>query len=875
MKALRRFAARLAAFLLRRDLDDRLRAELDHHLEMQTAENRRAGLPPDEARRQAILKLGSIESIAESYRDERTLPRLEQLKADVRYASRQLRRSPAFAATAVLTLALGIGVNTTMFTVVHGVLLRELPYPEAERLMRLFQAHSGSDVTIAEFDVVREQSQTFSSVAAYRGAGGRRVGAPEQHHWVSAVHVSAAFLQTLGVQPQLGRAFSDEETRAGAAQTVILSDHVWRTVFGADRAIVGRPVAVNDTSALVVGVLPAGFWFPQRADLLLPLQPSGSLSDTGTNTQLIARVRPGVRIDDAHAELTTLTPRLRDAARDSLASNYRGLAAVSYRESLVGDVRLNLLLLFGATGVLLLIACGNLALLLLTRFASRAREIAVRTALGSSRRRLLSQFLTENLLITLVGAAAGVWAAHALVRVFMALLPFDLPASAAITVNGPALAFTTGTALVTAVFVTFVPFATSRLNIPASLLADGRSAGAGSIAPRTRSLFVIAEVALATTLLVAAGLLAQTLHRTTQQPLGFEPDAVLTFETPLSPERRRSAPDRSAFTRALLERLQHTPGVRAAAAVSLLPLGGQSNLPTQRDGHPDLSIGGMEVRAVTPDYFAVMGIPVRQGRTISEADLVSGAPVVLVSETVASRWWPEGSGIGDRLTIGRFRGKQLMTDVSREVIGTVGDTKTVRLQAPPRPTVYVPMGAGFESSSIAWVLKGDGRHDLSAQVRAAVATVDARQRIVRLRTMDDILSSASATPRFNASLFSMFAGVALALTVVGLYGVLSFVVAQRRHEIGTRLALGASRGHVLRAFVQQGVSLTAIGLGLGLTGAFYVARWLTSLLFDVPPRDPATFAGVALVVLATGAAASYLPARRAAGTDPLIAMRGD
>jgi putative ABC transport system permease protein len=800
----------------------------------------------------------------------------EALSHDLRHAVRLLRKSPGFTAAAVLTLALGIGVNTTMFTVVYGVLLRALPYPEPERLVRLVQAHSRSDVTVREFEVVKTESRAFSSVAAYRGGGERRIGPPHSQDWVAALVASTDLLRTLGVAPQLGREFTSEETRAGGPQAVLISDGVWRRVFGADRQILGRAVTLNDASFTVAGVLPADFWFPQPVDVVVPLQSTGSLTDTGTNTQMIARVGGAFSMAQAQAEVAAVTERIREAAGASLARSYRGLMVLSYRDWLVGDVRLNLLLLFGASGLLLLIACGNLAMLLLARFASRAREIAVRMALGSARRRLLAQFLTENLVIAALGAAAGVLTAFALVSGFVAWIPFNLPASAPIAVDRAVLAFTVATALATAVLFTLVPFLSSgRMNVPDALRSEGRHPGSGTVHARLRNTLIVGEVALSTTLLVAAGLLIQTLHQTTRQELGFVPDRVLTFETPFAPERARNAADRLLFTRTLLERLNQTPGVTGAAATNMLPLTRWSNLPTQRDGHPDQSIGGMEVRAVSPDYFAVMGIPLRRGRSISASDDATGAPVVVINDTVARSWWPEGNALGDRLTIGRYQGKKLLEDVSREVIGVARDTRTASLQAAERPTVFVPVTSPFGASSLAWVVKIDAQASLAENIRAAVASVDPAQRITRLRMMDEIVASASATPRFNASLFAIFAGVALLLAVVGLYGVLSFLVAQRRHEIGTRLALGASRGAVLRGFVRQGLSLTAVGLTLGLGTAMVVSRWLSALLFGVQPNDPINLAGVATLMLLVGLAASYLPARRAASTDPMVALRSE
>jgi predicted permease len=874
VSALRRFVLRLRGWLLGQS-DRRLREELEQHLTLQTADFIRNGLSPDEARRQARIKLGSLEAVREAYREEQRLPLLDMLVQDLRYTLRLLAKSRGFALTAIVTLALGIGVNTAMFTVIHGVLLKALPYPEPERLLRLVQTQLGDYVTIREFELVKAESRAFASVAAYRGGGERRIGPAEAPAWIDTVVASADFLRTLGIQPQIGREFTADETRPGGPAAILLSDGVWRQVFNADPLILGRAIAINDSSATVVGVLPADVWFPQPVDALLPLRPTGTLSDTGTNTGLIARLRPDVTLAQAQAELSGLTERLREQARESLPRQYRGLSAIEYRAWLVGDVRVNLLLLFGATGVLLLIACGNLALLLLSRFAARTREMAVRAALGSSRRRMLGQLLTENLLITTLGAAAGVFAAYALVQIFVSLSPFALPASGALRVNGTAVAFSLATALATAILVTVAPFLdTRRVNLPLALRSAARNAG-GAMRARTRAAFVVGEVALSTTLLVAAALLVQTFVRTNQEQLGFDPRDVVTFETPLAPERARDAEARWTFTRTILERLSHAPGVRAAAAANVLPLTGQSNLPTQHDGFPDHSIGGMEVRSVTAGYFAAMGIRLAGGRALTEDDAIARAPVVVINETVARRWWPDGAAIGDRLTIGRFRGKALLNDVSREVVGIVADTKSVTVQAAPRPTVYVPMPAGFGGGSIGWIVKTGGQGEIAEQIRAAVREVDPAQRIARVRRMDDIVSAAAARPRFNASLFGAFAGIALVLTIVGLYGVLSFLVAQRRQEIGTRMALGASRGDVLRSVVRQGVVLTAAGLFGGLTAAVFLARWLSTLLFGVQPHDLASFGGVAAAVVLVGAAASYLPARRAASLDPLIAMRAE
>jgi predicted permease len=800
---------------------------------------------------------------------------IEAVAQELRYAVRMLRKSPGFSTIAVLSVALGIGVNTTMFSVVNAVLLRTVPFPDPERLARLVQQHTGGDATIPEYQFVKEHGRVFSSVAAYRGGGERRLEARGVQTWVTALTVTTDFLRTLRMQPLVGREFTVEETRAGGPQAVIISDTVWRSSFGADVDVLGQTITLNDSAITIVGVLPADFWFPQAVDVLVPLRPTGGLSDLGANNQIIARVSDDVALTRAQADVAGMTESLRRALGENVARNYRGLSVLSYHDWLVGDVRLNLVLLFGATGLLLLISCANVAMLLLTRTAARAKEIGVRLALGGGRRMLL-QFLTENLVVAALGAALGVLAAYQLVRGFIAWVPFTLPLSAPIQVDRAVLAFTVVVSLGTAVVFTLVPFfSTRRLNVQACLRSEGRNVGAGTVRARTRNLLVVSEVALSTTLLIASGLLIQSLYRLHQERLGFSPEGLMTFETPFAPERANNATDRLNFTRALLERLEQLPGVRGVAATTVLPLAGQSNVPAEHDGHPEHSIGGMEVRPVTPAYFEVMGIPVRGGRSFVDSDAAISLPVVIVNDTVAGRWWPQANPIGDRITIGRFQGKVFFKDAPREVVGIVGDTKSVTLQAPPRPTVYVPMTAPFGGPSLAWIVKTDGTADFAAQLRSAIAGIDAGQRVRRVRTMNDIVALTSATSRFNATLFGIFAGVALLLAALGLYGVLSFLVTQRRQEIGTRMALGASKPDVLKVFLKQGLALTVVGLCVGIAGALFVSRWLTSLLFGVTPTDPFSFVAVSLVLLAVAGAASYVPARRAAAIDPMAAIRSE
>jgi putative ABC transport system permease protein len=558
------------------------------------------------------------------------------------------------------------------------------------------------------------------------------------------------------------------------------------------------------------------------------------------------------------------------------------LTLIPYQDWLVGDVRLNLLLLFGAVGLLLLIACSNLASLLLARFASRQKEIAMRLALGSSRKRLVRQFLIENMLLTMAGGLAGLLTARALLDVLVALIPFDLPTSGRIQLDAPVLAFTLAIAFATGLGFSVAPILTaSRLDLQETLKAGGRSAG-GGVRQWTRSVLVVSEVALSVTLLVASGLLIQSLYRMHQERLGFRPRGLITFGTPIAPERRRSAAELWRFESTLLQRFEALAGVRSAAAINVLPLNGFSNVPTQREGHPEHSIGGMEIRFITPAYFETMGIPVIRGRPFLASDIGATPPVILVNETVAKRWWPQGDPLGDRVVIGWFQGREFreIQDAPREVIGIAADTKTAYLKEPPSPTVYVPAaqisdGMARGTGSMAWVLRANLSSGIVAEVRRAITEIDPGQRVGSIRPMEEIVAKTTASSRFDAWIFASLAGLALMLTAIGIYGLLSFSVARRTNEIGTRMALGASRADVLKLVLKQGLALIAIGLALGLAGALIATRSLATLLFGVRPTDPQSFLGVSALLLGVGALASYFPARRATKVDPVVALRDE
>ena len=631
---------------------------------------------------------------------------MEAFRQDLHYAVRVLRKSPGLTLTAVVSLALGIGCNTAVFSLVHAALLRSLPYPEPDRLVRVAQRATQDAVSIPEFEFWKAHAQAFDSAAGYRGVMDRSLASDGRHEWIRVLAVTSDFFGTLGIRPALGREFSAEETRHGGPQAIIVSDGLWRRAFGGDAGVLGRAVRLGEANYTVVGVLPRGFWFPQAADAFVPLQPAGDSGDRGRNTEMIARLKPGLDLRQAEARMAAVTRSFREGNGD-VPDNYAGLTLIPYHAWLTGDIRLNLLLLFGAVALLLLIACSNVAGMLLARLAGRQKEIAVRRALGSTPRRLFGHFLIENILLTTLGGIAGLLCAAWFLDGLVALIPFELPAPAPVRLEWPVLIFALAIAFGTALaFSTAAFLGSSRLKLHESLKTAGPFTDGGSTRQSARSFLVVAEVALSATLLVSATLLIQSLHCMYREQLGFTPHGLVTFRTPPPSRWYRNGDERAGFETRLLHRFQAVPGVRAVAAVNVLPLDGQNNFPAERAGHPGQD-GGIEVRLVTPAYFEAMRIPVRRGRFFSGRDTATAQPVIVVNETLARRWWAQGNPLGDRVVVGRFMGQDLaeIKERPREVVGVVADTKTVYLKEPPRPTVYLP------AAQASWYTR---RHELGS-----------------------------------------------------------------------------------------------------------------------------------------------------------------
>ena len=805
---------------------------------------------------------------------------MSTLLHDLRYGLRMLAKNPGFTAVAVLTLVLGIGANTAIFSVLNAVLLRPLPYPRPNEIVQVNLAWKGGELndtlTAREFEFYRDHASAFEAVAGFRGGGEVAIKQGNTTEWIRSLRATDGFFQVLGVRPAIGRGILRDETRPGAAQIAILSDGLWRKAFGADPAVIGRPLEMNDVVYTVVGVLPPGFTFvEQPADVFVPLQLGRNIEDTGMNTRAIARLKSGTSLAQAQANMDVVFEQYR--RQGSAQSGQRGIQLQSYQNWLAGDLRTSLIVLFGAVGFLLLIACANVASLIMARTSSRQREISIRLALGADRWQMLQQFLSESLLIALIGGGAGLLAASWGLKGMVSSIPWDTPATAQVGLDGRVLAFTLLLAAGTSLVFGFTSYwQTSKLGLSASLKEGGARGASSAPRNRVRSALVVGEAALSLMLLVGAGLLIEALYHLHQQKLGFDPHHVYTMTTPFAPAAKLTAPQIWTFEQEVLRRLKGVPGVASAAVVNKLPLTGPNNLPTQQEGQPKHSIGGMEYRAVSTQYFQTMRIPILQGRNFQETDTTLSTPVAIVSETVARAWWNGESPIRDRIVVGEYGGQQFpeVLEPPREVVGVVADVKNLEIYEAEPTTVYVPASQlPRPLASTAWVVRANGNPDLGAALRGAVAAVNPDQRVLNLQSMSDIVSRSVARPTFDALLMGLFAALAIVLTSVGIYGVLSFHVARRTQEIGIRMALGARRANVLRMVVREGVVLVMAGIGIGLAGALALTRFLSSLLFGVTPRDPLTFAAVSLLLIVVALLAAYIPGRRAAKVDPIVALR--
>jgi putative ABC transport system permease protein len=864
----------------RRRMLDELDQDIREHIDRETQDNIERGMSPEEARYAAVRKFGNVTRVTEETREVWSFVWLEQLLADIRFGLRMLRKNPGFTAVIVLTLALGIGANTAIFSVVNAVLLRPLPYPEPGRIARVGLLKGNdelSEVTVAQLAFIRDNgSAVFDVLAGYRGDGTVAIEQDKKVEWVNSLRVTDGFFRSLGVAPALGRDISRGETLPGSSRSVILTDSLWRRSFRADPGVVGAQISLDDGPYTVVGVLPRGFAFiEQPVDVFVALQFGHNLSDTGTNTEVIARLKPGANFSHARSALRALLPQLPDRG------GVQGLSAESYQQALAGDVRASLLVLFGAVGLLLLIACANVASLILARASARAREMSIRVALGASRGRLLRQLLAESLLVAFIGAAVGLLAAFWSLQSLASSIPWRLPEGmSAITMDGRVLAFAVSAAVLTSLLFGMASFWQSvRMKLRETLKEGGRQGAGGAVRHRARNFLVVGEVALSLTLLVGAALLAATLYNLRSQKLGFDPTNVLTLTTPYPRIKPLTTARVWSFEQELLARIQSLPGVTSAAVVTVAPLDGRANLPAQVAGlnDPNHSWGGTEIRAISSRYFETMRIPVLQGRGILENDIAGSRPVAVINESLARRWWDKQSPLGNNIVIGEYLGREFLDppDPPREIVGVAANVKGLLLNRPAPPMVYIPAAQkwGPGGDSTAWVIRTAPGVNLGNSIREAVTQVDPALRTSGLRSMSQVVGDSMAGQRFDALLLGLFAAVALALASVGIYGVLSLFVNQRTREIGIRMALGAAPRQVLRQVLGQGLVLAGFGVAIGIAAALSLTHFLQGLLFGVRPTSLLPYAVGAVVLICVALLASYIPARRAMRVDPMVALR--
>jgi putative ABC transport system permease protein len=871
------------------ELDDEVRSYVD----LLAEEKIREGMKPDEARRSARIDLGGIEQVKEQVREARAGAWLDSLFQDLRYGARMLRKNPGFTATAVLTLALGIGANTAIFTVVNAVLLRPLPYPEPEKIVTLGMEYGpgrfSDAVESQQYIYWRDRTQSLNAPAAVFGSmGGFNLVANGRAVHVRGSKVTRQFFSAVGVQPMLGRGFSEEDDRPGGPSVAVLSYGLWRSAFGGDPEVIGRSATLNGMPYSIVGVLPPEFrrdtgdQFDSNPEVLIPLQLSNQPQDRGDNYQFIARLKPGITLAAAQADADRISS---DFSRSYPDYNQPGdvfhMRLRPLQQALVGDVKPILLVLFGAVGFVLLIACVNVANLFLSRATARQREMSIRATLGATAGRLFRQLLCESLFFAILAGAAGFALAAWGVSVLVANSPAALPLIGELSFDWHVLLFTLGISVLVAVVCGSIgAFRALRADVNESLKEGGERAG-GVPGRRLSRLLVAGEVALSLVLLVGAGLLISTVVHLYRVPLGFDSRNLLSARMSLTSERYNHSAQVWNFQRQVIDRVRLLPGVSSVASASATPLERGLNTVAFRHGvysHDRHDMLEIEFRSISPEYFRTLAIPLLNGRQFTDVDSADSAPVVVVNQSLAGAIWPSQNPIGKPLLVGEGSAGQTKP---REVVGVVADIREMGLDRPPRATVYVPQPQvmdEFNAMTNYWfasslLVRTVGPIDVSGEISNIVAAVDPEEPVARIDTMNSVKARSIAEQRFLMALMGIFAALALVLAAVGIYGVLSYQMSRRTREIGIRMALGANPRGVMSLVFQEVLLVVFAGVAIGLAAAFGLARFLASELFGVQPSDPLTFVAVAVILTCVALLACYLPARRAMRVDPMVALR--
>ncbi|HXN18926.1 MAG TPA: ABC transporter permease [Candidatus Binatus sp.] len=873
MRMLRSFFARFMALFGSERRDRELADEIESHLQFHAQDNLGSGMSPAEARRQAVLKLGGVEQTKEMYRRQRGLPMIETLLQDLRFSVRMFRKDARFSLLVILILALGVGANSSIFSVVNAILLRPLPYPQSDRLVYLEESNPQKgwprfSASPANFLDWRAQSRSFEQVVSFAEDTSNVIldGLPE--HWTGTA-ATQGFFELLRVRPALGRPFTDDDFLAGKNHVLILSDALWRANFAADRGVLGRSIPMDGHPYTIIGVMPAGFRFHgDQIRYWVPFDLDSSLATVrGAHfIRVIARLRDGVTIPQAQAEMTGIAAHLEKQYPDTNAG--WTVAVDSMQDSLVQNVHSALLVLLGAVGFVLLIACANAANLLLSRASVRRREIAIRMALGAGRRRIVRQLLTESVVLALAGGALGLAIAYVSSRALRALPSSLLPSAAAIHVDIRVLMFTLGLSVVTGVLFGLSPAVlTSRESLVETIKESG-STGRGGRAGLTRALVVV-EIALAMILLISSGLLVRSFAKLSAMSPGVATAGRLTFEVNLPRARYSNPAQWTEFYQEARRGLQALPGVESVTMTSLVPVSGEESVWSFGiNGQPNSSsLPSAEYYLVTPNYLREMGIPLLAGRDFMEQDTASSPHVCLINDFLARTIFHGQNPIGQRLQLGRDY------SIVHEIVGVVASVKQRSLQDKDSFQVYEPFEQ-LPRAGMTFILRTAGSAaNLVPGVRHAIQQVDSQQPITAPRTMDDIVHESVALPRFRTLLLSLFSGLALLLALVGLYSVMSYAVQQQFQEIGVRIVLGALPGDIYRFVLRRGTSLVFVGIGIGLAGTIVMSQLLRAFLFEVTPHDPVTIASVVLLFTVVAMLACALPARRATRVDPMSALR--
>jgi putative ABC transport system permease protein len=889
MGSLRSFFARLAGVFTgsRRERD--LADEIESHLQFHIDDNLRRGMSAEEARREALIRLGGVEQTKEIYRERRGLPMLETLLQDLRFGARMLARNLGFTVVAILTLALGIGATTAIFSVVYGVLLQPLPYRDSNRIMAVFELTSkGMRSRLADpnFDDFRAQSRSFQAIAKY-GDNVVSVSGASHPTRTSVANVSPDFLKVFGIQPILGRDFTADDAKKGAGPTVLVSYGYWKQDLSSSPDLSQSHLKIDGAIYSVIGVLPAGFRFPAAVDLWLPADLGGeNPSRTSHNYSAVGRLRDGVTVQQANADISAIARRIHDTSSDQGDYLLKDGIVIPLQDLITGKARSPLLVLLGAVGFLLLVACANVANLLLAQASVRERELAIRSALGAARGRLVRQFLTEAFLLALVGGGLGVLGAFWGVAGIVALAPENLPRLDSVSISIPVLVF--AFLLSSAVAVGLGAFTALRAtsgDLRKALVEGGRGQAGAQNSQRVGRIIVAAQIAITLVLVVGAGLLGRSLMKVLEVNPGFRVDEIVAMDVSLPwVEDPKAKAGQAIFFSNLIDRLKQIPGVRKVGATSALPMDGglpdgmfllmtQNEVPKTEDGFVPLfrqkeRLGAADFGVVSDGYFEVLGIPLIRGRIFDERDGPNSPHVAVISESLARDRWPNQDPIGHTIEFGNMDGDmRLLT-----IVGVVGDVHEDSLDAPPPPTVYVNLFQRPRSAITLTMLSDADTRSVTSAARRILQDLDP-EIPAKFGTFSQIYSASLGSRRFNVILIGFFGIVALLLATAGVFGVMAYSVSRRTREIGVRVALGASSSDVLRMVLGQGLRTIFFGVAIGIIGSLALTRTVESLLFGVTATDPLTFGGVTLLLVVAALLACYVPARRAMRVDPMVALR--